>query len=40
MPEAGRGPLRAGHVIAGFDAAAPGYDSQGVTFFTEIAGGA
>jgi ubiquinone/menaquinone biosynthesis C-methylase UbiE len=38
MPEAGRAPLRAGHVIAGFDAAAARYDNQGVTFFTEIAG--
>lgn len=37
MAEAPRAPLRAGHVIAGFDAAASRYDTQGVTFFTEIA---
>jgi ubiquinone/menaquinone biosynthesis C-methylase UbiE len=38
MPERPRAPLGAAQVIAGFDAAALRYDSQGVTFFTEIAG--
>lgn len=37
MPDSAHTPAPAGQVMAGFDAAAPGYDTHGVTFFTAIA---
>jgi ubiquinone/menaquinone biosynthesis C-methylase UbiE len=38
MPGTAQTPDFPSRVIAGFDAAAPGYDTHGVTFFTAIAG--